>query len=281
MTNIIVLLTDQQALHSIGSYGSGICQTPNIDALAADGIRFTHAYTPCALCTPARASLLTGLYPHKHGAIHNTGTHLPFTPELIGQGLSVYPSTMQESGYQLGYAGKWHSGIINSAHDAGFTGYGPPDYGNCWESSEFEQYLRNNNLKRPEKILEFYAEGKPQYGYGDASGYVDGAIEATPSGFLTNKTIELIDQFSMVDRPFFMMTSFWGPHAPYLPAADFADMYNPQEIPEWDSFSDDLRNKPYIHSIYRKYIFHGERSTNWDGWSMFVSRYYGFDIMID
>ena len=60
------------------------------------------------------------------------------------------------------------------------------------------------------KTLEFYAEGEPQYGYGDASGYVDGAIEATPSGFLTNKTIELIDQFSMVNQPFFIMTSFWG-----------------------------------------------------------------------
>ena len=113
MTNVVVLLTDQQALHSIGAYGSKICRTPNIDALANDGIRFTRAYTPCALCTPARASLLTGLYPHKHGAIHNTGTHLPFTPDLIGQGLSIYPSAMQESGYQLGYAGKWHSGIIN------------------------------------------------------------------------------------------------------------------------------------------------------------------------
>ena len=53
------------------------------------------------------------------------------------------------------------------------------------------------------------------------------------------------------------MTSFWGPHAPYLPATDFADMYNPKDIAQWDSFTDDLLNKPYIHSIYRKYIFPG------------------------
>ena len=281
MSNGVVLLTDQQALHSIGAYGSKICRTPNIDALANDGIRFTRAYTPCALCTPARASLLTGLYPHKHGAIHNTGTHLPFTPDLIGQGLSIYPSAMQESGYQLGYAGKWHSGIINSANDAGFSGYGPPDYGDCWSSTEFEQYLLSNKLRRPEKVIEFYAEGEPQYGYGDASGYVDGAIEATPSGFLTNKTIELIDQFSMVNQPFFVMTSFWGPHAPYLPAADFADLYDPKDIAQWDSFTDDLLNKPYIHSIYRKYIFPGAANAKWDVWAKVISRYYAFVSMID
>jgi len=58
--NILLIVTDQHALHAVSSYGAPICRTPHIDALAADGVRFTRAYTPCALCTPARASLLTG-----------------------------------------------------------------------------------------------------------------------------------------------------------------------------------------------------------------------------
>ncbi|MEE3254543.1 MAG: sulfatase-like hydrolase/transferase, partial [Chloroflexota bacterium] len=85
----------------------------------------------------------------------------------------------------------------------------------------------------------------------------------------------------MVNQPFFVMTSFWGPHAPYLPAADFADLYDPKDIAQWDSFTDDLLNKPYIHSIYRKYIFPGAANAKWDVWAKVISRYYAFVSMID
>tara|TARA_B100001964_G_scaffold207152_1_gene238825 strand:- start:4536 stop:5804 length:1269 start_codon:yes stop_codon:yes gene_type:complete len=225
--------------------------------------------------------MLTGLYPHKHGAIHNTGTHLPFTPEMIGQGLHVYPNALRQAGYQLGYAGKWHSGIISSAADAGFVGYGPTGYGNCWQDEEFDEYLRSRAIARAERVIEFYAEGQPQYAYGDASGYIDGPVEATPSSFLAAKTIDLIDEFSERDQPFFLMTSFWGPHAPYMPAGEFSDMYDPEDILPWESFDDDLRGKPYVHGVYRKYVFPGAAQATWDVWAKVVARYYGFVSMID
>ena len=121
--NIILIVTDQHALHAVSCYEGRICRTPNIDSLAADGVRFTRAYTPCALCTPARASLLSGLYPHKHGAFYNSGCHLPFAEEHIGKGTEIYPHRLIERGYRLGYVGKWHAGLARVAADVGFEGF--------------------------------------------------------------------------------------------------------------------------------------------------------------
>ena len=71
--NILFLLTDQQRFDSLGCNGAPICRTPAIDEIAETGMRFTNAYTPIALCSPARGSLLTGLYPHNHGQLSNMG----------------------------------------------------------------------------------------------------------------------------------------------------------------------------------------------------------------
>ncbi|MBE0695975.1 MAG: sulfatase-like hydrolase/transferase, partial [Anaerolineaceae bacterium] len=119
--NIVLLMTDQQALHAIGCYGASICKTPNIDALARDGIRFTESRSPCALCAPARASLFTGLYPHRHGIIGNI--------EVDRKDLTFFPDKLAEKGYSLGYSGKWHVGLARTAQDMGFVGFGPQGYG--------------------------------------------------------------------------------------------------------------------------------------------------------
>ena len=82
--NVILILSDQQRMDTIGAYGCGlgdIVKTPHIDQLAAEGMKFTNAYTTSAICAPARASVMTGLYPHKHGVIDNftdivEGTHI-------------------------------------------------------------------------------------------------------------------------------------------------------------------------------------------------------------
>ncbi|MCD6291092.1 MAG: sulfatase-like hydrolase/transferase [Anaerolineae bacterium] len=279
--NILLIMTDQHALHAISCYGASICKTPHIDALARDGIRFTRAYTPCALCTPARASLLTGLYPHNHGALYNTGCHLPFDEEQIGAGLEMYPQRLKEAGYNLGYVGKWHAGIARTANDVGFEGFGPRDYGNVWASQEYQEYLRNRNLSMPERVIEFYAEGEPKYAKGDSSGYLKGSSGATPSSFIADTTIDLIDKFSAESRPFFVVCSFWGPHAPYLPAEDFKDLYNPAQIPPWESFEDDLSGKPLYHKKYQACIFPAAAHADWSVWSQVVARYYAFASMID
>ena len=69
--NVLLLLFDKCRTDFVGAYGGRDAQTPNLDQLASSGILFEHAYTPQALCGPARASMLTGLYPHAHGVRRN------------------------------------------------------------------------------------------------------------------------------------------------------------------------------------------------------------------
>ncbi|HPN84598.1 MAG TPA: sulfatase-like hydrolase/transferase, partial [Victivallales bacterium] len=73
--NILYIMTDQQRFESLGVNKKSICRTPNLDKLASEGMNFTNAYTVCALCTPARASMLTGLYPHNHKLFSNNDHH--------------------------------------------------------------------------------------------------------------------------------------------------------------------------------------------------------------
>ena len=107
--NIIFIFTDQQRRDFLGCYGSEIVKTPNIDMLAADGTVFDNAYTVYPVCTPARASLQTGLYPCNHGMQNNMYQpgcvvhELPDTPSLLSRRLGSL-------GYTAGHTGKWHIG---------------------------------------------------------------------------------------------------------------------------------------------------------------------------
>src|SRR5579863_6425269 len=75
--NVLLLIYDKCRADALGCYGRSQAKTPTLDALAASGVRFDRAYTPQALCAPARASMLTGLYPHAHGVRRNP---YPATP---------------------------------------------------------------------------------------------------------------------------------------------------------------------------------------------------------
>ena len=105
--NILFLLTDQQRFDSLGCNGAPICQTPAIDEIASTGMRFTNAYTPIALCSPARGSLLTGLYPHNHGQLSNMGNfNGVFANQILDK--PAYPKLLREAGYRVSCVGKWH-----------------------------------------------------------------------------------------------------------------------------------------------------------------------------
>ena len=94
--NILFLLTDQQRYDSLGCNGAPICRTPAVDEIAATGMRFTNAYTPIALCSPARGSLLTGLYPHNHGQLSNMGNfNGVFANQILDK--PAYPETPERS----------------------------------------------------------------------------------------------------------------------------------------------------------------------------------------
>jgi arylsulfatase A-like enzyme len=99
--NILVLMTDQLSADAISSAGNRHVRTPNIDRLAAKGVRFDLSYCTSPLCTPSRASLFTGLYPHQAGIVVNN-------LELDGERHPTMGRQLADAGYDAAYAGKWH-----------------------------------------------------------------------------------------------------------------------------------------------------------------------------
>lgn len=100
--NVLFILTDQHRQDGVGAYGKPGIRTPNLDGLARHGIRFDRAYTAQPVCSPNRASILSGLYPHRHGVRENLW---PLSPDV-----RILPHLLREHGYRCGYFGKWHLG---------------------------------------------------------------------------------------------------------------------------------------------------------------------------
>ena len=110
--NVLFILCDDLRPDALGCYGSKHVKTPNIDALAKGGVRFANAFCTTSLCSPSRASILTGVYAHRHG-VRDNFTELPAS-------LPHWPGRLREGGYTTAYLGKWHMGETNDAPRPGF-----------------------------------------------------------------------------------------------------------------------------------------------------------------
>lgn len=199
--NILFIMTDQQRFDML-SINSGQSKSPALERLADGGINFTNAYTPCSLCSPARASIFTGRYPHRHEMINNCDMAYAVTEELPESEI-LMADYLRNKGYNCGYVGKWHVGKYSSPLEKGFEGASGPGYGGGKAfSDEYENYLRKNNLKGPE-FVPLIPIGSKYH-----AGYVDGELEATVDYFIVERAIELLKKYDKEDKPFFLTLQF-------------------------------------------------------------------------
>ncbi len=138
--NFVVIMTDTQNRDMVGAYGAGrVMDTPNLDRLAASGVRFDRAYTTCPLCTPARSGIFSGTHPVVNGAWCNNVPPYSTIP-LMGAIFAHY-------GYRTAYTGKWHldgSGYFGDGQaGGGHKGHTYcrriPRFAGCFAKSYFEQ----------------------------------------------------------------------------------------------------------------------------------------------
>jgi arylsulfatase A-like enzyme len=267
--NIVMVVADQERADVLGCYGSRICRTPNLDMLAAAGVRFETCLAPTAICSPSRASLLTGRYPHGHGILNNTHEADALRLELP-EGMPTYSALLHDAGYRLGYVGKWHVGRYGPRH------HGFDDLGSVPEdaAAEIEQEAIGAD---PEAIDPVYA----QYPRGRllVAGIDPRPIEDTETHADASAGIELLEQYATLDQPFFLRVDFEGPHHPYLPPQPYADGYDPATIPPWPNFHDDASRKPAAQA--RLLEQRGVVGWTWHDWAPVVARYFAFETFID
>ena len=293
--NIVFLLNDHQAYYRHGWDAGPRIQRPHFDRLASEGITFERAYTACPLCGPARRTMLTGLFPHNHGEIHN-GTDHPYDRE-------VYLDTLAEQGYRNYYYGKWHAGA-GTAYDHACEGLSHPSYGNPYNTPEYRQYLEQRGLpeyevviqrsfldpeKRPEVV-----EGAPYRSHADwcnehATGIVTTPQDTHEAFYLANLACDRLRSLasSADDSPFSLRVDFWGPHQPYFTTQEYADLYRPEDIPEYPSFRDDLLNKPEIYKSETNYGISRDKKLiqpnplPWSEWQKVMQLCYGQISLVD
>jgi arylsulfatase A-like enzyme len=266
--NVLMIVSDQERADVLGCYG-GPCLTPAIDGLAADGVRFGTCIAPTAICSPTRASFLTGLYPHGHGILNNV--HEPDALRVeLASGTVTYPELLRDAGYRLGYVGKWHAGRggpeARGFHDVVMA----PDV----VAGANDEAIVETEAELSEPIHAHYPHGRLLI-----AGIDPRPEEETETRRDSDAAIGLLRQYAGLDQPFCIRLDFEGPHHPYMPPERYAALYAPSAIPPWPNFGDDATTKP---AAQRRLIEQrGVVGWTWADWQPVVARYFGFVSFID
>lgn len=255
--NIIFLLNDNQAYYRYGWDGGAKPARPHFDRLVREGVHFERAYTACPLCTPARRTMITGLFPHNHGFLT-----LEEDENSTERDEGILFELLAEQGYRNFYYGKWHTGP-GTAADFGCEGISYPGFGNPYIWPEYKAYCETRGMDTASftvehSVWEPVAPEAPDPGPGyrckmdHLHPHITGIMETPPdtheSFFIANLVCEKLRELAASDddRPFFFHVNFYGPHVPYLVSPEYFAMYDPEDIEEYGSFRDDLSGKPEV-----------------------------------
>lgn len=208
--NIVFILSDDHAAHAISAYGSSVNQTPHIDRIARDGVRVERCYVTNSLCTPSRASILTGTYSHVNGV------YTLSTP--IDAAQPTFITALRDAGYRTALFGKWHMGHGDGHDPVGFD--------------RWEVLIDQGEYHDPQLLT---ADGLTVH-----DGYA--------TDIITDHALEWLDEVvgSDAERPWCVLVWHKAPHRPWIPDDAHDGMYSGTTLPLPKTFDDDLSGRAAV-----------------------------------
>ena len=262
--NVLLIVTDEHNFRTLGCYretmpreqaemwgiGASV-PTPHLDSLAKGGVLCTRAYATSPVCTPCRAALFTGRYPHATGA--------PANDMELDRSIPTLADRLNDAGYRTGYFGKWHLG-----------GTGKPEWSPRIDGGfQFKKYMFNRGhwkkfgIKDDEPFVAARKKGEPAYGLAGAD------EKSFSTDWLTDRAIDYISDADAT-KPFFAVVSYPDPHGPNSVRAPYDHMF------------DDLPFAPprtYLSKIAKPNWLATKKHPEFRGEDM--SRYYGMVSCLD
>ena len=228
--NVVIILSDDHRYDFMGFHPDApeFLQTPNMDRMAAEGAHIRNAFVTTSLCSPSRASILSGQYAHNHGVVDNSSP--------IPEGTHFFPRDLQQSGYKTAYIGKWHMGEVDDEPQPGFDRW----VSFRGQGSYYDPLL---NIDGEQRRLEGYT-----------------------TDILTDYALDWLEEQDG-SEPFFMVLSHKAVHAEFMPAERHQGEYADIDIPYPTSMAfteSNYRMKPHWVREQRgswhgvDYMYHGD-----------------------
>jgi len=268
--NLLFLFTDEQRADTMGAYGNTRIRTPNLDRLAGQSTIFERAYAAQPVCTPSRATILTGLYPHTCGC---TANNVPLPADV-----ACLPEMISDGDYATGYHGKWHLG------DEIFAQHGFDD----WVSIE-DMYRKHYSAARDTSARSSYHHSLIEKGFRPDSGEVFARTETarldeefSKPAFLARTASRFIRQNR--HRPFILFVNFLEPHMPLFGPRD--GQYDPADVDLPANFSAGVtESQPLKARLLQRHYY--ERGSSGlplkteDHWRRAIANYWGLCSLVD
>ena len=193
--NVILIVADDMGYGDFGMFSEGRVNTPNIDRLVVEGVCMNQHYSGSPICSPARASLLTGRYPHRTGAITQ---HELLGLDRIALREATLANMFQSANYKTGLIGKWHNGALDKRYEPNARGF-DEFAGFCGGWSDYFKWNMSKN----------------------------GVMHKSNGNYLTDELTQMASEFieRNKNQSFFLMLAYSAPHAPFQAHKEIIDNY--------------------------------------------------------
>ena len=272
--NLLFIFTDEQRFDTLRCYGNDFVRAPNLNALAEESFVFQHPYVTQPVCTPARSTIMTGLYPHTTGCI---GNNIPLRAE------TVTLAEMVSQDYRRTYCGKWHLG------DEVIAQHG------------FEEWIgTEDNYRDHYSREEYFAQLSPYHHFLIENGFIPDKESKGAKVFSRPAAARLPEDYTKAafqgreaarfirenaGDPFVLYVNFLEPHMPFT--GPFDDMYSPEEIPTGPHFMQkpppnaSAKNRRQAERFMQMEDYEGHNLTTEAGWRKLRAQYLGLVTLVD